>query len=349
MLDVDGALRTEPLVVRYYDKYFPSEALMIAAKSLNLGVKDIQVTLGEGVRLKNLNIRTDPYLQMQTFFYKGEQGKSVFPRFSFVDVLNDKVKPDFAGKIVLIGASAFGLGSSMATPLSSVEGPMAPVMVMAHTVASILNQNFFVTPSWATAVEMLVFLLVAAYLIAVLPRLKAATAAGVSATILIALFGTHLLLMTTKGMWLQFMGAAALLFTGHLLMTTKRYLVTERGKLKSETESAESNRQLGLSLQQSGQLDMAFERFRRLPMDDSVMELLYNLAGDFERKRQFSKANSVYALTGPVQQEIPRPGTAHDPRQGPGRHRHAGRGRQSSGRHHAARRRRRAETDAGPL
>ena len=296
LLDVDGALRTEPLVVRYYDKYFPSEALMIAAKSLNLGVKDIQVTLGEGVRLKNLNIRTDPYLQMQTFFYKGEQGKSVFPRFSFVDVLNDKVKPDFAGKIVLIGASAFGLGSSMATPLSSVEGPMAPVMVMAHTVASILNQNFFVTPSWATAVEMLVFLLVAAYLIAVLPRLKAATAAGVSATILIALFGTHLLLMTTKGMWLQFMGAAALLFTGHLLMTTKRYLVTERGKLKSETESAESNRQLGLSLQQSGQLDMAFERFRRLPMDDSVMELLYNLAGDFERKRQFSKANSVYAL-----------------------------------------------------
>ena len=36
MPDVDGAVRTEPLVLRYYDKCFPSLSLMIAAKSLNL-------------------------------------------------------------------------------------------------------------------------------------------------------------------------------------------------------------------------------------------------------------------------------------------------------------------------
>jgi serine/threonine-protein kinase len=51
---------------------------------------------------------------------------------------------------------------------------------------------------------------------------------------------------------------------------------------------------LGLSLQGQGQLDMAFEKFRKLPVDKSVLEVLYNLALDYERKRQFNKAKSVY-------------------------------------------------------
>ncbi len=51
---------------------------------------------------------------------------------------------------------------------------------------------------------------------------------------------------------------------------------------------------LGLSLQGQGQLDMAFEKFRKLPLDKSTLELLYNLALDYERQRQFNKAKSVY-------------------------------------------------------
>jgi len=39
---------------------------------------------------------------------------------------------------------------------------------------------------------------------------------------------------------------------------------------------------------------MALEKFRRLPVDKSVLELLYHLALDYERKRQFNKAKSVY-------------------------------------------------------
>jgi serine/threonine-protein kinase len=51
---------------------------------------------------------------------------------------------------------------------------------------------------------------------------------------------------------------------------------------------------LGLALQQQGQLDMAMEKFRKCPMDDSMMDVLYNLALDYERKRQFNKAISAY-------------------------------------------------------
>ena len=291
-LDVDGAVRTEPLVVRFYDQYYPSLSLQIAARYLNLKSTDIHARLGEGVSLGRLNIATDGALQMHTYFYGERAGRPAFSTVSFFDVFQGKVKTDqFAGKIVLIGATATGVGSSQVTPISP---SMTPVETLAHAVASILNEHFFVAPSWAPWAERAVWLLMALYLTLLLPRLKAGMAAAITAAMLAALLATHFVLMTQQAMWLQLMLPATLLLAGHLLLTTKRFLVTERGKEKSEAESAESNRSLGLMYQGQGQLDMAFDKFRKCPMDDSVMDLLYNLALDFERKRQFNKAESVF-------------------------------------------------------
>ena len=64
--DVDGGIRTEPVVLQYFDQFYPSMSAMLAAKSLNLGVGDIKVQLGEGVKIGNLKIGTDPALQMYT-------------------------------------------------------------------------------------------------------------------------------------------------------------------------------------------------------------------------------------------------------------------------------------------
>jgi serine/threonine-protein kinase len=171
---------------------------------------------------------------------------------------------------------------------------MPAVLMQAHTVSSILQEHFFVVPTWGWIVERLAFLLVAAYLIALLPRLSAGMGAGVTAGLFVVLIAAHFVLMTAQLMWLQLMVPATLLLVGHALLTTKRFLVTERGKEKSEAESAESNRMLGLAFQGQGQLDMAFDKFRKCPMDNAVMENLYNLALDFERKRQFNKAESVF-------------------------------------------------------
>ncbi|MBL8490728.1 MAG: serine/threonine protein kinase, partial [Rhodocyclaceae bacterium] len=124
--------------------------------------------------------------------------------------------------------------------------------------------------------------------------LKAGAAAGATAGLLVILLAAHFVLMTTQLMWLQLMLPAVLLVVGHLLLTTKRFLVTERGKEKSDLDSAESNRMLGLAFQGQGQLDMAFDKFRKCPLDDQLMENLYNLGLDFERKRQFNKAESVF-------------------------------------------------------
>ncbi len=290
--DVDGGIRTEPLVVQYFDQFFPSMSMMIAARSLNLSPADIKIQPEESVSLGKLRIGTDPALQMYTYFYKDRDNKSVFLVDSFYDVMSGKIPASkYTDKIVLIGPTAAGLGSTSVTPVS----PALPgVLTLAHSVSSILSEHFFVAPTWAYWVELLVFMLIAAYLIAALPKLKAQQALAISSGVFVALLGAHFILMTAAGMWIQLMLPATLLVVGHGALVSKRFIVAERGKEKSDLDSAQSNRMLGLAYQGQGQLDTAFDYFRKLPIDDGIMDVLYNLGLDFERKRQFNKAESVF-------------------------------------------------------
>ena len=87
---------------------------------------------------------------------------------------------------------------------------------------------------------------------------------------------------------------ATLLLLGHGALMSKRFIVTERAKVKSDENSAESNRMLGLAYHAQGLLDQAWDKYRQVPPSEAVMDNLYNLALDFERKRQFNKAESVF-------------------------------------------------------
>jgi serine/threonine-protein kinase len=292
LTDVDGAVRTEPLLIRYYDRLFPSLAVVAAAASLNLKVSEITPVLGEEVLVGKLRIRTDPGLRMFAFFYGERGGRPAFDVDSFHDVLSGKTSAaKYRDKIVLIGPTAAGVGSTQVTPVSPAT---SPVLTMAHIVSSILGEHFFVVPTWAPWGEKLVFLAVALYLVIVLPRLKAGAAAGLTAALAALLIAAHFVLMATQLIWLQLMASVTLLLAGHLALTTKRFLVTERGKERADVDLAQSHRMLGLGYQGQGQLDTAFDYFRKLPLDDGVLDLLYNLGLDYERKRQFNKAESVF-------------------------------------------------------
>jgi len=290
--DIDGGTRSEPLVLQHYDRFYPSLSLQIAARSLNLTNEDIRINLAESVELGSLTIKTDSRLQMNTFFYSGVGGAAAFTEDSFYDVFTGKIDINkYKDKIVLIGATAVGVGNTQVTPVSSA---MAPVHSLAHSVSSILNEDFFVAPEWGFMARLAAFMVVGLYLMLAMPRMKAGVAAVVTLVLLMSFIAAHYTMMTTSNLWIQLMTPAALLVLGHLLITTKRFLVTERGKARSDEESSESNRMLGIAFQSQGQLDMAFEKFRKCAMDEQVMEAMYNLALDFERKRQFNKATAVY-------------------------------------------------------
>jgi eukaryotic-like serine/threonine-protein kinase len=289
--DPDGGVRSEPLVLRYFEHHFPSLALTIAARSLNLEPADISVER-ETVMLGRLRIGTDRDLRMYTYFYKDRDGRPAFQVDSFYDVLSGKIPASkYADKIVLIGAAAAGVGAYQVTPISPAT---APVVTLAHSVSSILQEHFFVVPLWASLLELAMWLLVAAYLIALLPRLAAGAAAALTATLLAALLALQFGMMMLQATWVPLMLPCTLLVLGHVALVTKRFIVTERAKLRSDESSAESNRMLGLAYQGQGQLDLAWDKFRQVPRSDALLDNLYNLALDFERKRQFNKAESVF-------------------------------------------------------
>ena len=290
--DVDGGVRTEPLVLQYYDQFYPSLSMMVAARSLNLGPADIKVQLGESVSLGRLKIGTESSSQMYTYFYRDRDGRPAFQVDSFYDVLTGKIPAaKYADKIVLIGPTAAGVGTTTVTPVSPA---MAPVLTLAHSVSSILQEHFFTAPGWAYWAELAIIVLVGAYLIALLPRLRAGAALIISAGTFGALLALHFALMVSGGLWLQLMLPATLLLAGHAALVSKRFIATEAGKQKSDESSAESNRMLGLAYQGQGQLDLAWDKFRQVPLSDALLDNLYNLALDYERKRQFNKAESVF-------------------------------------------------------
>ena len=292
VLDIDGGIRSEPLVLKYYDRYYPSLSLQIAARSMNLDNNDIRVNLAESIELGSLVIKTDSQLQMNTFFYSDNDGKSAFQVDSFYDVLTDKIPLEkYRNKIVLIGPTAIGVGSPQVTP---IDASMPPVITLAHSVSSILNEDFFIVPEWSQWARLGTFIFIGLYLMFAMPYMKAGVSASITLILLMALIVTHYQLMTAHTIWIQLMSPTALLIIGHLLITTRRFLITEHGKARSDEESSESNRMLGIAFQSQGQLDMAFEKFRKCTIDESVMEAMYDLALDFERKRLFNRANVVY-------------------------------------------------------
>ena len=290
--DADGAVREEPLLINYYGKAVPSMALLASLKSLNLAVTDIKLNAGQSVQLGKLKVATDDLAIMRPQFYKGHDGKPAFAVDSFYDVLSGKIPASkYADKIVIIGATAAGVGISFPVPGSP---GLSPAETVAHITSSILSEHFIVQPGWSVWAVIGAFLVVAGYLVAGLPRLSAAAAALTTLALGVMLLSLEFGLLSSAAIWLKLVLPATLLVLGHLALTTKRFLMTEAGKLKSDEESAETNRMMGLAHQGQGQLDMAFDRFRRVPLSDALMDNLNNLALDFERKRQFNKAQAVY-------------------------------------------------------
>ena len=289
--DVDGAVRTEALAVSYYGEVYPSLSALLVARGLNLAPKDIRVSPGS-VRIGELHARTDGEARMQTAFYKYAGERAPITEDSFFDVVNGKIAPEkYRDKIVLVGPTAAGIGSAFVTP---VHPAMPAVALEAQAVSSLLQENFFVVPGWARVAEVGVLLLVAAYLVVLLPRLGARAALWLSGAGVAALIAGHFVLMTSAGLWLQLMAPAALLVAGHVALASKRFILTERARRDADANSAESNRMLALAYQGQGQLDLAWDKFRGLPRSEEVIENLYGLGLDFERKRQFNKAEAVF-------------------------------------------------------
>ncbi len=287
--DIDGKVRWEQLLHEYGGKYIPSFSLSLAALFLDVNNSEIDAVLGKSVSVGFLEIPLTPKSEFSVSF-KG--GAGTFRRYSFVDILDSKYQPDvFKNKIVIITPTAAGILNPISTPTASV---MSVGEFTANAVWAMLNRKFVYKPSWDVFAGLMMILMVGALLILVLPRLKAHVSAAAFVLLLAVFIGIPFYLFISHGLWIQITYPLLQLIFGYIGMISIKYFLTETRKDKIEVESAETNRMLGLSFQSQGQLDMAFDKFRKAPVDNEMKAILYNLGLDFERKRQFNKAASVY-------------------------------------------------------
>jgi serine/threonine-protein kinase len=292
LADADGVYRASPLVVSYYGQVFPSLALAVTARALNLRPADIGLDYGAPVRLGGRRIATADHVHVRPHYYRAIGGRPPFQVDSFHDVHTGRIPPTkYRDRIVLVGATATGLAPLLATP---ADAAATPVTVLANEVSSLLEQHLVTVPPWAPLATLGAFVAVALYVMFVLGRLSAYAGAIVSGLFLAVLLAAPFVMLERAGTWLALGAPALLLALGHAVSTTRRYLATEAGKADADAESAESNRMLGLAYQAQGQLDLAFDKLGRAPVTAVLADNLYGLALDFERKRQFNKAEAVF-------------------------------------------------------
>ena len=283
--DPDGTVRSEALFVNFEEKLFPSFALQLTLKYLNYDLK--QVRPGKTITFGRKKIPVYENNRMLISFKEG------IPYYSYFDVVNKKIAPEvFKDKIVIIAQSAAGLGTMQVTPVA-VNVP--PGTVIANVIGNIINGDHITRPDWALTLELIMILIFGPYVALVIPQIKAGISAAVSLVLLLAWMIAAIYLFAAYGYWVKALYPALLLLIGYIVIVSKRYLLTEKAKDRMEADSVETNKMLGLSFQGQGLLDMAFDKFRKCPVEDeSVKDLLYNLGLDFERKRMFNKAVAVY-------------------------------------------------------
>jgi len=283
--DRDGTVRSESLFINFEEKLFPSFALQLTLKYLNVDLQKIR--LGSEITFGRKRI---PVYQNNRMLINFNEG---IPYYSFFDVVNKKVAPAvFKDKIVIIAQNAAGLGTMQVTPTAT---NVPPGTIIANVIENIINDDHIVRPDWAATLEMIMIIIFGLYIALVIPQIKAGISAIVSAVLLLAWMTATFYLFAAYGYWVKALYPALVLLIGYIVIVSKRYLLTEKTKDRIEADSVETNKMLGLSFQGQGLLDMAFDKFRKCPVEDeSVKELLYNLGLDFERKRMFNKAVAAY-------------------------------------------------------
>ncbi|MBT3766981.1 MAG: adenylate/guanylate cyclase domain-containing protein [Rhodospirillales bacterium] len=153
-LDADGVNRYSYPVIRYRDEYYPSLSLQVARKFLGYGPEEMRVEFNEGIQLGKIWIPTDDSMRLITNFHGPNK---TFPIYSVVDVLAGRIpKSAFAGKIILLGASAVGVVDSFVTPFSAV---LTGTERLATVIDNILNQESVLRRNFMWMVEITIALI----------------------------------------------------------------------------------------------------------------------------------------------------------------------------------------------
>lgn len=191
----------------------------------------------------------------------------------------------------------FSLEKALAERLPSnliLLGPenSAALRDAANALRSFDGETYYHTPFWFMSVQALLVLVIAAYLLFLLPRLSYATGILASSLVLVILIVSQLGSQITQWKWLPMGLAMQFLVVGHLLMTVWKQNKDKTLQLQAAAHGARY--QLGLQLFRDGRSDDALLAIKECFNSDAVLGLMYDIAAQQERKRLYNEAIKTY-------------------------------------------------------
>ena len=223
--DPDGIVRWAPLVIQAGDDLFPPLPILtfwhlLGKPQLAVRVRPEGV---EGIEIGDRFIPTDETGQM-LINYRGPP--KTFPHYAISEILGGKVPAGaFKDKIVLVGATAIGIGDIRSTPF----GPVYPgPEIQATVIDNIMTGDIIARPRWSRTFDVLAIIALPLLVAAVLPRLSAF--AGL--TFVVGLFALFIAvayeLFVRAQVWLNMVYPTFALAATYTMLTVYRYLTEER-------------------------------------------------------------------------------------------------------------------------
>ena len=225
--DADGEIRTEMTVIHFDGQYCAPLFIALAdafadGAPMELGVDQEGVS---GVAVAGVRIPVDDDGRMLINFRRGTEP---FPYYSVSDIIDHKIAPDkLAGKIVLIGATAHGLGDRGVTPINP---DMPRVEIHANAIDNMLQGDFLRRPIEAREITLLATLLIGIAMAMGVAWLSAMASAAMGVILLVGYYAyaQHRLLDDGLVIGIVFPMLSALLI--YMFLAGYRYITEGREK-----------------------------------------------------------------------------------------------------------------------
>lgn len=223
--DSDGGLRYEMAALAYETALYPSLPIAAVAAYLGIDWSELTIFSGREIRLGDRVVSLDRANRMLVNFL-GPPG--VVATYSFVDVLLGRTPPgEFMGKIVLIGGSALGIRDFHRSPFGE---RLTGVERYATIIDNILSQRFVTKPSWVTAADMAIIVIVGGLAALVAGRLRPGLAVIAILLLLVLTFLGNHMAFVVWGLWLNLLHPILVIVVETAVVGTACYVVVERAR-----------------------------------------------------------------------------------------------------------------------
>lgn len=275
----------EEFAVNMGDHYFPTFITQMVSQILGTSLKLVP---GYGVRLNGLELQTDADFRVLPLPSINSSRHLKVPVIPAADILNDASR----GK-TLKGIKAVVIGSSGAGQFTVYGNvPAAPAVWVAHVVNALTKGEVLQQPYWAMGLQRLMVILLAVYLMLLPKKLRGWVGFAITGLLAVIIINVSVLTIAVLTIFQPLVVPALFVLAGHFLLSIHFKISITFKSL--HLEAANAYRELGLNLQSQGKLDQAFNYMRKCEMDNKLIECLYNLGLEFERRRQFNQAVAVY-------------------------------------------------------